>query len=51
MYMQEPVETEVIERAAWAELGVIVPAVLTVVFGVLPGILFGFLKSASVVRF
>ena len=51
MYMQEPVETEVIERARWAELGVIVPAVLTVAFGVLPGILFGFLKSASVVRF
>jgi NADH-quinone oxidoreductase subunit N len=51
MYMQEPVETEVIERAPWAELGVIVPAVLTLVFGVLPGILFGFLKSASVIRF
>jgi NADH-quinone oxidoreductase subunit N len=51
MYMQEPVETEVIERAPWAELGVIVPAVLTLVFGVLPGILFGFLKSAAVVRF
>jgi NADH-quinone oxidoreductase subunit N len=51
MYMQEPVETEVIERAPWAELGVIVPAALTVVFGVLPGILFGFLKTASVVRF
>jgi NADH-quinone oxidoreductase subunit N len=51
MYMQEPVETEVIERAPWAELGVVVPAVLTVVFGVLPGILFGFLKTASVVRF
>src|SRR6266536_1561267 len=51
MYMQEPVETEVIERAPWAELGVIVPAVLTLVFGVLPGILFGFLKSASLVRF
>jgi NADH-quinone oxidoreductase subunit N len=51
MYMQEPVETEAIERAPWAELGVIVPAVLTVVFGVLPGILFGFLKTASVVRF
>ena len=51
MYMQEPVETEVIERARWAELAVIVPAVLTVAFGVLPGILFGFLKSASVVRF
>jgi NADH-quinone oxidoreductase subunit N len=51
MYMQEPVETEVIERAPLAELGVIVPAVLTVTFGVLPGILFGFLKSASVVKF
>jgi NADH-quinone oxidoreductase subunit N len=51
MYMQEPVETEAIERAPWAELGVIVPAVLTLVFGVLPGILFGFLKSAAVVRF
>jgi NADH-quinone oxidoreductase subunit N len=51
MYMQEPVETEVIERAPWAELGVIVPAVLTVVFGILPGILFGFLKTAAVVRF
>jgi NADH-quinone oxidoreductase subunit N len=51
MYMQEPVETEPIERATWAELGVIVPAVLTVAFGVLPGILFGFLETASRVRF
>jgi NADH-quinone oxidoreductase subunit N len=51
MYMQEPAEAERIERAPVANFAVAVSAVLTLLFGVLPGILFGLLKTASVVRF
>jgi NADH-quinone oxidoreductase subunit N len=51
MYMQEPVESMQVERAAAAQVGVAIPAVLTLLFGVLPGLLFGLLKSASVIRF
>ncbi len=51
MYMQDPTETPPIERAPVAQLAVAVPAVLTVLFGVLPAIVFGFLRSASAVRF
>jgi NADH-quinone oxidoreductase subunit N len=51
MYMQDPTETPPIERAPVAQLAVAVPAALTVLFGVLPALIFGFLRSASVVRF
>ena len=51
MYMQEPTDTARIGRARVAGFAVAVPGVLTVVFGVLPAIVFGFLRSASVVRF
>jgi NADH-quinone oxidoreductase subunit N len=51
MYMQDPAEAEGIERAPVAEFALAVSAVLTLLFGVLPGILFGLLKSASIVRF
>jgi NADH-quinone oxidoreductase subunit N len=51
MYMQEPAETLQIERAPVATLGIAVPAFLTVLFGVLPGLLFGLLRHASVIRF
>jgi NADH-quinone oxidoreductase subunit N len=51
MYMQDPAETLQIERAPVAAVGVAVPAVLTIVFGVLPGVLFGLLHHASVITF
>jgi NADH-quinone oxidoreductase subunit N len=51
MYMQEPAETVEIERLSLAQVGVAIPAALTLLFGVLPGLLFGVLKSASVIRF
>jgi NADH-quinone oxidoreductase subunit N len=51
MYMQEPAEDVQIERAPVASIGVALPAVLTLLFGVLPGLLFGLLHHASVIRF
>jgi len=54
MYMQEPpAEGTVleIERAPVGSVAVAIPAVLTVLFGILPGLLFGFLSHASVIRF
>jgi NADH-quinone oxidoreductase subunit N len=51
MYMQEPAETIELERGPVAQVGVAVPAALTLLFGVLPGLLFGLLRSASVIRF
>ncbi len=53
MYMQDPDHAPaepVIERTRSPRLAVVVPAALTLLFGVLPGILFGFLDQASVVR-
>jgi NADH-quinone oxidoreductase subunit N len=51
MYMQEPGESLEVEGTSVAQVAVAVPAALTLLFGVLPGILFGVLKSASVIRF
>ena len=51
MYMQEPGESMQVERAAVAHIGVAIPAFLTLLFGILPGLLFGVLRSASVIRF
>jgi NADH-quinone oxidoreductase subunit N len=51
MYMQDPADSVELERGSVAQVGVAVPAALTLLFGVLPGLLFGFLKSASVIRF
>jgi NADH-quinone oxidoreductase subunit N len=51
MYMQEPVEALEIERGPVAAVGVALPAALTIVFGVLPGLLFGLLRHAAVIRF
>jgi NADH-quinone oxidoreductase subunit N len=51
MYMQDPAEALEIERAPVAIVGVAVPAALTVVFGVLPGLLFGLLHHAAVITF
>jgi NADH-quinone oxidoreductase subunit N len=55
MYMRdyEPLPDDVgtVDRGSVGRLAVLVPAAVTVVFGILPGILFGFLRSASVIRF
>jgi NADH-quinone oxidoreductase subunit N len=55
MYMQEyvpePEETSGFERAPLGRVAVAVPAIATLVFGVFPGLLFGLLKTASVIRF
>jgi NADH-quinone oxidoreductase subunit N len=56
MYMQDPVEGEEpvpgsMQRTAIVGLAVAAPAVLTVLFGVFPSLLFGFLHHASVIRF
>jgi NADH-quinone oxidoreductase subunit N len=51
MYMQEPAEAPEIERAPLAGVAVTVPALLTILFGVLPGLLFDVLRDASVIRF
>jgi NADH-quinone oxidoreductase subunit N len=51
MYMQDPVEAPAVERTSLARLAVAVPAVLTLLFGVLPGLLFDVLRDASVIRF
>jgi NADH-quinone oxidoreductase subunit N len=54
MYMQEPEESEDamdIEATALPRIAVAIPAVLTILFGVLPGILFAVLKTAAVIRF
>lgn len=48
MYMQEPPQALEVERAPVAEATVAVPALLTLLFGVFPALLFGLLRSASV---
>jgi NADH-quinone oxidoreductase subunit N len=52
MYMQEGEEGPVVvDRAPLARLAVTLPAITTLLFGVFPGLLFGVLKSAAVIRF
>jgi NADH-quinone oxidoreductase subunit N len=51
MYMQDPGGSVELEGTSVARVGVVVPAVLTLLLGVVPGPLFGILKSASVIRF
>jgi len=51
MYMQDPAESVQLERTSVAQVAVAVPAALTLLLGVLPGLLFGLLKSASVINF
>ena len=50
-YLPEPGDVAGFERAPVARVAILIPAGVTLLFGVLPGILFGFLRSASVVRF
>jgi NADH-quinone oxidoreductase subunit N len=51
MYMQEPEDELRLETAAIGRIAVSVPAALTVLFGVLPSLLFGPVDAASVIRF
>jgi hypothetical protein len=50
-YEPLPDDVGTVDRGSVGRLAVLVPAAVTVVFGILPGILFGFLRSASVIRF
>ena len=47
MYMEDPAETLPIERDPISRIAVVAPVLLTLLFGVLPGLLFGFLRQAS----
>jgi NADH-quinone oxidoreductase subunit N len=55
MYMQdderEPDEVIGLEGAPVGRVAILIPALLTLLFGIFPGVLFGLLKSASVIRF
>jgi NADH-quinone oxidoreductase subunit N len=55
MYMQDPAADGVgepaIERTALTSFAVAVPAALVLLFGVLPGLVAGFLETASLIRF
>jgi NADH-quinone oxidoreductase subunit N len=53
MYMQEPEPREAgeLERSPMVRVAVAVPAVLTLLFGIVPGLLFDVVKTASVIKF
>jgi NADH-quinone oxidoreductase subunit N len=51
MYMRDPEEVPVPERTSLIRVAVGAPAFLTLLFGVAPQIVFGFLRTASVIRF
>ena len=52
MYMQEPAEAvSAVDRAPLGRIAVGLPALATLLFGIFPGLLFGLLKTASVIRF
>ena len=50
MYMQDPREEAVPETRPVPAVAMAVPAVLTLLFGVFPQIVFGFLRSAAILR-
>src|SRR5204862_7821513 len=52
MYMQEPAEAmSAVDRSPLGRVAVGLPALATLLFGIFPGLLFGLLKTASVIRF
>jgi NADH-quinone oxidoreductase subunit N len=53
MYMQDPADAQSadIEPGLLGRVGVAVPAILVLAFGIFPGVLFGFLRTASVITF
>jgi NADH-quinone oxidoreductase subunit N len=50
MYMQDPQDDAVLAYAPLPTLAVSAPAFLTLLFGVFPGLVYGFLHSAAVLR-
>ena len=50
MYMQEPQDDAEPDRSPWPRVAVAVPAVLTLLFGVFPGIVLGVLDKAAILR-
>jgi NADH-quinone oxidoreductase subunit N len=50
-YEPEPDDVAGFEQGPAARVAILIPAALTVLFGIFPGILFGLLHSASVIRF
>jgi NADH-quinone oxidoreductase subunit N len=50
MYMQEPQDDAEPDRSPWPRVAVAVPAVLTLLFGVFPGIVLGLLDKAAILR-
>ena len=49
-YLPEPEEVPGFERAPVARLAVTIPTAAVVVFGIFPGIIFGFLRTASILH-
>jgi NADH-quinone oxidoreductase subunit N len=50
MYMQEPQDDGEPDRSRWQRAAVAVLAVLTILFGVFPGIVLGVLDKAAILR-
>ena len=51
MYMQDPETSTAVEPAGMVRLAVAAPAALTVALGLFPGLLYGVLEAASLIRF
>jgi NADH-quinone oxidoreductase subunit N len=50
MYMQEPQDDAEPDRSPWPRVAVAVPAVLTLMLGVFPGLVLGLLDKAAILR-
>jgi len=48
--MQEPEDDAEPDRSTWPRVAVAVPAFLTLLFGVFPGIVLGLLDKAAILR-
>jgi NADH-quinone oxidoreductase subunit N len=50
MYMQEPQGSQDEDRSALLRLALAIPAILTLVFGIFPGLILGVIEKASILR-
>ena len=50
MYMRDPEEMQAEDRSILPRVAIAVPAVLTLAFGVFPGLIAGIIEKASVLR-
>jgi NADH-quinone oxidoreductase subunit N len=50
MYMQEPIDETEPDRSALPTLAILVPAAMTLVLGIFPGLVTGLIEKASVIR-